>query len=91
MDTAAQNTTDKKNKNPIEQKSKLIEQLKEIESKIAQFDKQRSDKIASLAKKHHLVDLSDDLLEKEFKIIRDKYKKEHDATLSKLDGGKKNS
>ncbi len=81
----------KQQKNPIEQKAKLVEQLKEIENKIAHFDEQRSNKIALLAKRLHLVDLSDDILEKEFKIIREKYKKEQSATQPHLDKVKKNS
>lgn len=81
----------KQKKSPIEQKTKLVEQLKEIENKIAQFDEQRANKIAGLAKRFRLVDLSDDLLEKEFKNLRDKYKKEQDAAQAHLDGSKKNS
>lgn len=81
----------KQKKSPIEQKAKLVEQLKDIENKIAQFDEQRAGKIAGLAKRFRLVDLSDDILEKEFKSLRDKYKKEQDATQVHLDDSKKNS
>lgn len=83
-------TDRKKQKDPLEQKASLIKQLKDIETKIADFDKQRAKKVAALATQHRLVDLSDDLLEQEFKLIREK----HQASLThpqSQDDGKKNS
>ena len=83
-------TLRKKQKDPLEQKASLIKQLKDIETKIADFDKGRSKKVAALATQHRLVDLSDDLLETEFKLIREKYQ----ATLTHSQprgDGKKNS
>ena len=80
----------KKQKDPLEQKASLIKQLKDIETKIADFDKQRAKKVAALATQHRLVDLSDDLLEQEFKLIREK----HQSSLTQLisqDTAKKNS
>jgi len=44
-----------------------------------------------LAKRYRLIDLSDDILEKEFKGLRDKYKNDQDATLSNMDDTKKKS
>lgn len=80
----------KKQKNPLEQKASLIKQLKDIETKIADFDKQRAKKVAVLAIQHRLVDLSDDLLGQEFKSIREKY--QASLTHSQPQGdGKKNS
>lgn len=81
----------KQKKTPVEQKAKLIDQLKEIEKKIADFDTQRASKIGTLAKRHGLINLSDSILEKEFKSLRDKYKDNQDATLSNMDDSKKNS
>ena len=81
----------KQKKSPIEQKSKLVDQLKEIEKKIADFDNQRAAKIGNLAKRYRLVDLSDDILEEELKIIRDKYKDNTDSALANMDESKKKS
>ena len=81
----------KKVKNPVEQKEKLVEQLKDIEQKIAQFDEKRAMKIASIAKRLKIVDLADNIIEAEFKAIRDKYQSQQDATLATSDEGKKNS
>ncbi|PIR10215.1 MAG: hypothetical protein COV52_09660 [Gammaproteobacteria bacterium CG11_big_fil_rev_8_21_14_0_20_46_22] len=81
----------KQKKSPVDQKAKLVDQLKEIEKKIADFDKQRASKVGSLAKRYRLIDLSDDILEKEFKGLRDKYKNDQDATLSNMDDTKKKS
>ncbi len=81
----------KQKKSPIEQKAKLVDQLKEIEKKIADFDNQRATKIGNLAKRYRLVDLSDDILEKELKAIRDKYKDKNDSSLTNMDEGKKKS
>lgn len=81
----------KQKKSPIEQKAKLVDQLKEIEKKIADFDNQRASKIGNLAKRYRLVDLSDDILEKELKIIRDKYKDKNDSSLANMDESKKKS
>jgi hypothetical protein len=76
---------------PNAQKAKLLDQLKEIKTKLAEFDGQRAAKVGSLAKQFRLIDLSDDILEKEFKAIRDKYKDELSAQSSALDDSKKNS
>ena len=81
----------KQKKSPVEQKAKLMEQLKEAENKIANFDLQRAAKVGNLAKRYKLTDLSDDILNKEFKEIREKYKNTQDAMLANLDEGKKNS
>jgi hypothetical protein len=81
----------KTKKTPVEQKAKLFEQLKELESKINKFDSARAQIVGNIAKKHQLTDLSDEVLEKEFKSIKEKYKSIIDATLSTLDSGKKNS
>ncbi len=81
----------KQKKTPVEQKAKLVDQLKEIEKKIAEFDTQRASKIGNLAKRYRLIDLSDEILENEFKGLRDKYKDNQDATLSNMDDGKKKS
>lgn len=81
----------KQKKNPIQQKEKLVEQLKDIEKKIADFDNQRATKIGNLAKRYRLVDLSDDILEKEFKSIRDKCKKDNDLSFSSISESKKKS
>lgn len=89
-DTIEKTEKKEKIKNPLEQKSKLIEQLKDIENKLAQFDKQRASKVSMLAKKHHLIDLSDDILETEFKAIHEKHKTKN-PSLPQLDDGKKNS
>lgn len=77
---------------PVEQKAKLMAQLKTIESKIAQFDEVRASKVASLAKHYRLIDLSDAVLEKEFARLRDQYHipATHDKTSTALDGAKKN-
>jgi len=79
----------KTKKTPIQQKAKLFEQLKDIKNKIADFDDQRAKKIATLAKRYKLIDLSNAIIEKEFKTIRDRYKKE--LNTAHLDVGKKNS
>ncbi len=81
----------KQKKTPVEQKEKLVEQLREIEKKIADFDQQRAIKIGNLAKRYHLVDLSDDILEKELKAIRDKYQNENATSLANTDKRKKKS
>lgn len=83
--------TVKQKKTPVEQKAKLVVQLKEIEKKIVDFDKQRAVKVGNLAKRYRLTDLSDSLLEQEFKRLRDKYKQEQGAALSNRDKGKKKS
>ena len=74
-------------KSTLSQKEKLLSQLKEIESKLKNIDKQRSDKIGKLAKKHKIVDLSDSVIEKEFIEIRKKY----DSELSAKDDSVKKS
>jgi len=76
---------------PIDQKTKLLEQMKELEEKIAHFDNQRAVKIATLAKRYQLVDLDDTTLETEFKTIRDKYQESQSGQLEPLDESKKNS
>lgn len=77
--------------NPLEQKAKLLEQMKDLETKLAEFDKQRADKIGSLAKKFRLVDLADDILEHEFKTIREKYSLAKSPSSAHLDQTQKKS
>jgi hypothetical protein len=55
------------------QKEKLMAQLKDIESKLQNLDKQRAEKIAKLAKKHKITDLDDSIIEREFIELRKKY------------------
>lgn len=81
----------KQKKSPAEQKAKLVSQLKAIEKKIVDFDNQRAIQIGNLAKRYRLVDLSDEILEKELKAIYDKYKRTHDPLLTNMDADKKKS
>ncbi len=83
--------TEKKRKSPVEQKAKLVEQLKDIEKKIADFDKTRAVQVGNLAKRFRIIDLSNDVLEKEFKTIRDKYQNNKDPAQPHLDESKKKS
>lgn len=71
--------------NPAAQKAKLVAQLKAAQENLAAFDKNRAVKIGNLAKKYRLTDLTDDILESEFKAIRDKHKAENDPTLAARD------
>ena len=63
------------NKNPIasDKKQVLLDQIKKIQSKIDAIEKQRADKINKLAKKFKLLDLEDEIIEKEFSLIKEKY------------------
>lgn len=76
---------------PHEQKAKIMEQLKELEAKLVDFDNQRAMKVGQLAKRYQLIDLSDTILEKEFKAIKDKYAVELAGQQNNLDESKKNS
>ncbi len=78
-------------KDPVDQKAKLVEQLKEIEQKIADFDEQRASKVATLAKKYRIVDINDDILNAEFKALRDKHLNTQDVARSAMDAGQKKS
>ena len=78
-------------KNPLEQKAKLVAQLETIQKKIESVDEVRANKIAQLSKRFRLVDLSDGILEKEFKTIRDKYKDSCALMGNVLDDDKKKS
>jgi len=81
-----------KNKvSPINQKARLLEQIKELQGKVEGFDNQRANKVAALAKRYHLIDLDDETLDKELKAIRDKYRDNQTGQLSPMDEGKKNS
>ena len=60
-------------KNSLDQKSKLLTQLKAIQHKITEFDKSQADKIARMAKRYQLINLSGDILEIEFQMIQQKY------------------
>ncbi len=59
--------------NPQEQKAKLLEQKKELEKKIAEFDTRRAAAVGVLAKRYQLTDLTDDILETEFKSLSEKH------------------
>ncbi|HEM6966048.1 TPA: hypothetical protein U2K00_003047 [Legionella pneumophila] len=63
------------NKNPVtsDKKQVLLDQIKKIQSKIDAIEKQRADKINKLAKKFKLLDLEDEIIEKEFSLIKEKY------------------
>ena len=65
---------DKKPLSPFEQKKKLLEQHKSIQAKLAEFDTKRTAVVGNLARRYKLIDLADDILEQEFKALRDKYK-----------------
>lgn len=80
-----------KQKTPQEQKEKLLAQLKEVENKIESFNKARAQKIATMAKKFNLVDLPNEILEKEFKAIKSKYKDSQQNRMENLDKTKKKS
>lgn len=54
-------------------KQALLEQMKKIQSKIDNIEKQRAEKINKLAKKFKLYDLDDKIIEREFSLIKDKY------------------
>ncbi len=63
------------NKGPVasDKKQVLLEQIKKIQYKIDAIEKQRADKINKLAKKFKLLDLEDEIIEKEFSLISQKY------------------
>lgn len=69
------------NKAPVvnHKKQVLIDQIKKIQSKIDAIEHQRAEKINKLAKKFKLLDLDDEIIEKEFSLIKDKYS----STLNK--------
>lgn len=72
-----------------DKKQVLLDQLKRIQSKIDNIEKQRAEKITKLAKKFKLFDLDDKIIEQEFSLIKEKYQ----ATLEKnqnIDDIKKN-
>ncbi len=56
-----------------DKKEKLLERLKDIQSKIDELENQRSAKIIKLAKKFNLFDLSDKTIASEFSLIKAKY------------------
>lgn len=72
----------------IDKKEKLLERLKDIQSKINNLENQRAEKIGKFAKKFRLFDLSDELIEKEFSFIKDKYFPS--TNTMPLDSAKKN-
>jgi hypothetical protein len=57
----------------IDKKQSLLDQIKKIQSKIDNIEKQRADKINKLAKKFKLFDLDDKILEQEFSLIKEKH------------------
>ena len=57
----------------VDKKSKLLEQLKDIQSKIDNLENKRTEKIIKLAKKFSLLDLSDKIIASEFSLIKSKY------------------
>ncbi|MBA2649170.1 MAG: hypothetical protein H0U75_06130 [Legionella sp.] len=63
------------NKAPVtnDKKQVLVEQIKKIQSKIDALENQRVEKINKLAKKFKLLELDDEILEKEFSLIKEKY------------------
>ena len=73
----------------VDKKEKLLEQLKEIQSKIDSLEKHRAEKIMKLAKKFSLFDLSDKIIESEFSLIKSKYDAKHENAHA-MDHGKKN-
>jgi len=56
-----------------EKKQKLLAQRSSIEKKIEMLDKRRVEKVSSLAKKFLIMDLPDEVLESEFKLIQSKH------------------
>jgi hypothetical protein len=56
-----------------DKKQVLLDQIKKIQSKIYNIEKQRAEKINKLAKKFKLLDLDDEIIEKEFSLIKEKY------------------
>lgn len=79
------------NKAPVinDKKQVLLDQIKKIQSKIDAIEKQRVEKINKLAKKFKLLDLEDEILEKEFSLIKEKYASVLEKSL-KTDAIKKN-
>lgn len=64
---------DNQSKTVTDKKEQLLSQLKKIQSKIDNLENQRYIKINKLAKKHKLLDLSDDIIEAEFMLMKEKY------------------
>jgi len=62
-----------KNNTVDDKKEKLLKKLKSIQSKIDNIENQRVEKINKLAKKHKLFELTDDIIEQEFLLIKQKY------------------
>lgn len=56
-----------------DKKQILVDQIKKIQLKIDAIENQRVAKVVRLAKKFKLLDLSDEILEKEFSLVKDKY------------------
>lgn len=65
---------------PQEQKTKLLEEKKKLEQRIAEFDTRRAAAVGMLAKKYKLTDLSDEVLETEFKAIQVRHQHEVAST-----------
>lgn len=74
-------------KSPVvtDKKQVLLDQLKRIQSKIDNIEKQRAEKITKLAKKFKLFDLDDQIIEKEFSLIKEKYQSALQDTQSNND------
>ncbi|MDQ5930283.1 MAG: hypothetical protein QG594_2070 [Bacteroidota bacterium] len=64
---------DNPSKAAIDKKDKLLSQLQKIQAKIDSLENQRLDKITRLVKKFKILDLSDEIIEQEFALIRAKY------------------
>ena len=77
--------------NPADKKAKLVSQLKDLEKKIAEFDNVRAKKVGSMAKKYKLTDLSDNIIDQEFKAIKEKYKNTQTYKMENIDQNKKKS
>ena len=73
----------------IGKKEKLLERLKDIQSKIDELENKRSGKLIQLAKKFNLFDLSDKTISSEFALIKEKYASKSNDDKA-IDEGKKN-
>ncbi|GGG06992.1 MULTISPECIES: hypothetical protein [Cysteiniphilum] len=79
-----------KKKTPQERKADIQKQIDELKKLEAKIDKDRADKVGKLALKYGVTDLEDDIIEKEFKAIAEKYKEDKEM-MNKLDDEVKKS
>jgi flagellar biosynthesis/type III secretory pathway M-ring protein FliF/YscJ len=66
-------TTKRKRKSDVELKQDILDQIKSLQDKALDIDKKRADRVGALALKFKVTDLSDDILEQEFKAVYTKY------------------